>query len=96
MNVTISMAAKNLKKSFSFYALYLLSVSLVITIYFAFTSFSLNQVMLEKISSYGRVESMCRMISIFLMAFVVFFMSYSNRFSLKRRTQELGIYTLLG
>lgn len=90
------MAAKNLKKSFSFYALYLLSVSLVITIYFAFTSFSLNQVMLEKISSYGRVESMCRMISIFLMAFVVFFMSYSNRFFLKRRTQELGIYTLLG
>lgn len=96
MNATISMAVKNLKKSLSFYTLYLLSVSLVITIYFAFTSFSLNQVMLEKISSDGRVESMCRMISIFLMAFVVFFMSYSNRFFLKRRTKELGIYALLG
>lgn len=96
MNTTISMAAKNLKKSFSFYALYLLSVSLVITIYFAFTSFSMNQVMLKKISSDGRVESMCRMISIFLMAFVIFFMSYSNRFFLKRRTKELGIYALIG
>lgn len=96
MNATISMAVKNLKKSLSFYTLYLLSVSLVITIYFAFTSFSLNQMMLEKISSDGRVESMCRMISIFLMAFVVFFMSYSNRFFLKRRTKELGIYALLG
>lgn len=96
MNTTISMATKNLRKNFSFYALYLLSVSLVITIHFAFTSFSVNRIMLEKISSDGRVESMCNSISVFLMAFVVFFMSYSNRFFLRRRTKELGIYALLG
>lgn len=45
----LSMALKNLKKNFSFYALYLLSVSFVITVFFAFTSFSMNTVMLEKI-----------------------------------------------
>lgn len=93
---TLVMAFKNLKKNFSFYALYLLSVSLVITVYFAFTSFSMNQVMLEKISEDGRVESMCNIISAFLIAFVVFYMSYSNRFFLRRRTKELGIYALLG
>ena len=38
----LSMALKNLKKNFSFYALYLLSVSFVITVFFAFTSFSMN------------------------------------------------------
>ena len=54
---TMSIAIKNLKKSFSFYALYLLSVSLVITVFFAFTSFSMNEVMLEKISENGRVET---------------------------------------
>ena len=90
------MALKNLKNNFSFYALYLLSVSFVITIFFAFTSFSMNTVMLEKISNDGRVETMCNTISVFLMAFVVFYMSYSNRFFLRRRTKELGIYTLLG
>lgn len=42
----LSMALKNLKKNFSFYALYLLSVSFVITVFFAFTSFSMNTVML--------------------------------------------------
>lgn len=89
-------AFKNLKKNFSFYTLYILSVSLVITIYFAFTSFSMNTVMLEKISGDGRVESMCRFISVFLIVFVIFYMSYSNRFFLKRRTKELGIYALLG
>ena len=52
---TLSMAFKNLIKNFSFYALYLSSVSLVITVFFAFTSFSMNNVMLEKISTDGRV-----------------------------------------
>lgn len=92
----LSMALKNLKNNFSFYALYLLSVSFVITVFFAFTSFSMNTVMLEKISNDGRVETMCNTISVFLMAFVVFYMSYSNRFFLRRRTKELGIYALLG
>lgn len=90
------MALKNLKNNYSFYALYLLSVSFVITIFFAFASFSMNTVMLAKISSDGRVETMCNTISVFLMAFVVFYMSYSNRFFLRRRTKELGIYALLG
>ncbi|HBG1590238.1 FtsX-like permease family protein [Clostridioides difficile] len=90
------MAIKNLKKNFSFYSLYLLSVSFVITVFFAFTSFSVNKVILEKISTDGRVESMCNVISIFLMAFVIFYMAYSNRFFLRRRTKELGIYALLG
>ena len=92
----LSMALKNLKNNFSFYSLYLLSISFVITIFFAFTSFSMNKVMLEKISGDGRVETMCNTISIFLMAFVIFYMSYSNRFFLRRRTKELGIYALLG
>lgn len=92
----LSMALKNLKNNFSFYALYLLSISFVITIFFTFTSFSMNKVMLEKISGDGRVETMCNTISIFLMAFVIFYMSYSNRFFLRRRTKELGIYALLG
>lgn len=90
------MAIKNLKKNFSFYSLYLLSVSFVITVFFAFTSFSVNKIMLEKISTDGRVESMCNVISIFLMAFVIFYMAYSNRFFLRCRTKELGIYALLG
>ena len=95
MNI-LSMALKNLIKNFSFYALYLFSVSLIIAVFFAFTSFSMNHVMLKEISTDGRVETMCNTISVFLMVFVVFYMSYSNRFFLKRRTKELGIYALLG
>ncbi|BCN30764.1 FtsX-like permease family protein [Anaeromicropila herbilytica] len=93
---TSRIAFNNLKKNFSFYTLYLCSVSFVITIFFTFTSFSMNEIILQKISTDGRVELMCHSISIFLMVFVIFYMFYSNRFFLRRRTKELGIYTLLG
>lgn len=93
---TLSMATKNVKKNFSFYGLYLFSISLIISIFFAFTSFSMNTVMLGKISADGRIGSMCRTISICFMVFVIFYMSYSNQFFLRRRIKELGIYSLLG
>lgn len=92
----LTISLKNFKRNLSFYALYLFSVALVVTVFFSFTSFSMNEVMLERMSNDGRVENMCQIISIFLILFVVFYMSYSNRFFLRRRTKELGIYTLLG
>ena len=95
MNI-LTISLKNIRKNLSFYALYLFSAAFVITVFFSFLSFSMNDIIVEKISSDGRVESMCRTISIFLMAFVIFYMTYSNRFFLRRRSEELGIYALLG
>ena len=91
-----TIALKNLKRNFSFYSLYLVSVSFVLMIYFCFTSFSMNEVIMEKISSDGRVEMMCSVVAVFIMAFVVFYMFYSNNFFMRRRMKELGIYALLG
>lgn len=92
----ITIASKNLRRNFSFYSLYFFSVSLVLTIYFCFVSFSMNAVIMEKISTDGRVETMCRTVSVFLMAFVLFYMFYFNGFFMRRRMRELGIYALLG
>lgn len=91
-----AIALKNLKRNFSFYSLYLFSVSFVLMIYFCFTSFSMNQVIMEKISSDGRVETMCQTVAVFIMAFVILYMFYSNNFFMRRRMRELGIYSLLG
>lgn len=56
----------------------------------------MNQIIMEKISSDGRVETMCRTVAVFIMAFVIFYMFYSNSFFMRRRMRELGIYSLLG
>ena len=95
MNLT-TIALKNLKRNFSFYSLYLVSVSFVLMVYFCFTSFSMNEIIMVKISSDGRVEMMCSVVAVFIMAFVVFYMFYSNNFFMRRRMKELGIYALLG
>jgi len=92
----LTIAYKNLKKNFSFYSLYFVSVAFVLMVFFSFISFAMNDIIMEKISSDGRVETMSKTVAVFVMAFVLFYMSYSNSFFLKRRTKELGIYSLLG
>ena len=92
----LTIAKKNLKNNFSFYSFYFVSVAFVLTVFFSFISFSMNSIVLEKISSDGRVETMSRVVAMLVMAFVLFYMSYSNTFFMKKRTKELGIYSLLG
>lgn len=92
----LNIAIKNLKCNFSFYSLYLLSVSFVLMIFFCFISFANNVVIMEKISSDGRVEAMCSVVAVFIIAFVIFYMAYSNKFFIRRRMRELGIYSLQG
>ncbi|HFJ9317261.1 ABC transporter permease [Bacillus tropicus] len=91
-----TIAKKNLKNNFSFYSFYFISVAFVLMVFFSFISFSMNDIVMEKISSDGRVETMSKTVAIFVMAFVLFYMSYSNTFFMKKRMHELGIYSLLG
>ncbi|PFB23662.1 ABC transporter permease [Bacillus cereus] len=91
-----TIAKKNLKNNFSFYSFYFISVAFVLMVFFSFISFSMNDIVMEKISSDGRVEAMSKTVAIFVMAFVLFYMSYSNTFFMKKRMNELGIYSLLG
>lgn len=91
-----TIAKKNLKNNFSFYSFYFISVAFVLMVFFSFISFSMNDIVMEKISSDGRVETMSKTVAIFVMAFVLFYMSYSNTFFMKKRMNELGVYSLLG
>ncbi|MDV6039602.1 ABC transporter permease [Bacillus sp. SM-B1] len=91
-----TIAKKNLKNNFSFYSFYFISVAFVLMVFFSFISFSMNDIVMEKISSDGRVETMSKTVAIFVMTFVLFYMSYSNTFFMKKRMNELGIYSLLG
>lgn len=85
-----AIAFKNVKKNISFYFLYLVSVAFILTVFFSFVSFSMNGVMLAKISEDGRVETMSRTIAVFLMAFVLFYMSYSNQFFYEKTDGRAG------
>lgn len=95
MNV-FTVVQKNLKKNISFYMLYLISVSVVLMIFYFSISFGGNELILEKLMGNSKLKSMVNIVLPLLMVFVLFYMSYSNTFFMKRRMKELGIYTLLG
>ncbi|WP_232713556.1 ABC transporter permease [Bacillus xiapuensis] len=76
--------------------LYLISVSVVLMIFYFSISFGGNEQILEKLMGDNKLKSMVNIVIPLLMIFVLFYMSYSNNFFMKRRMKELGIYTLLG
>lgn len=80
----INNSKKNLKNNFSFYSFYFVSVAFVLMVFFSFISFSMNDIIMEKISSDGRVETMSRTVAVYVMTFVLFYMSYSNNFFMKK------------
>lgn len=90
------MVQKNLKKNLSFYMLYLISISVVLMIFYFAISFGGNEQILEKLMGNNKLKAMVNIVLPLLMIFVLFYMSYSNTFFMKRRMKELGIYTLLG
>lgn len=92
----IKIASSNIRKNFSFYKLYIVSLTIIISMYVTFQSFAHDTIMLSKISQDGRVETMSNTINIFFIGFVIFFMLYFNNFFIKKRSKELGIYSLLG
>ena len=55
----------------------------------------MNDIVMEKISSDGRVETMSKTVAIFVMTFVLFYMSYSNTFY-EKCTEKQAFTPFLG
>lgn len=87
---------KNLKKNLSFYSLYLGSVAFVLMIFYFSISFGSNDLIVSRLMGDNKLQAMIKVVLPLLMAFVLFYMSYSNTFFMKRRMKELSIYALLG
>lgn len=87
---------KNLKKNVSFYSLYLCSVAFVLMIFYFSISFGRNDLIVARLMGDNKLQAMIKVVLPLLMAFVLFYMSYSNTFFMKRRMKELSIYALLG
>lgn len=91
---------KNIKKSFSDYAVYFLTLVLGVTIFYLFNSMDSQTALLNMNSSKKEMAklllSMLSMVSIFVAAILGFLIIYANNFLIKRRKNEFGLYMLLG
>ncbi|WP_296876354.1 ABC transporter permease [Thomasclavelia sp.] len=95
-----SLSLKNIKKSFKDYAIFFVTLILGVMIFYVFNSLESQTVMLKINDSVKEViELMNKVmsgISVFVSFVLGFLIVYANRFLMKRRKREFGIYLTLG
>ncbi|MFR8869109.1 FtsX-like permease family protein [Paraclostridium sordellii] len=91
---------ENIKKSFKDYAIYFFTLILGIAIFYVFNSLEKQTVMLNLSKSSSNsitiITTVLSVISVFVSFVLGFLIIYANRFLMKRRKREFGIYMTLG
>lgn len=94
------LSLRNIKKSFKDYAIYFFTLILGITIFYTFNSLETQSVMLNLSKSNNgsitMITTVLSAISVFVAFVLGFLIIYANRFLMKRRNKEFGIYMTLG
>ncbi|MDB8565388.1 FtsX-like permease family protein [Turicibacter sanguinis] len=93
-------ALGNVRKSFKDYAIYFLTLTFAVCIFYCFNSIESQKAVLDMSASQaGYMESINQLLSM-VSVFVVFILGglilYANNFLIKRRKKELGVYMTLG
>ena len=89
-------AKNNIKNSFGLYKNYFVSLSIALALFNTLQIFAKDHVIADSLSGSAKVEFMSYVTSVLFTLFTIFFIIYFNRFFLKQRAEELGIYSMLG
>lgn len=93
-------ALGNVKKSFKDYAIYFLTLTLAVCIFYSFNSIESQKALMEmKASSKEYVKTLVKVmsyVSVFVSLTLGGLILYANNFLIKKRKKELGIYMTLG
>lgn len=88
-------AVGNVKKSFKDYAIYFLTLTLAVCIFYSFNSLESQKAIKQMGSAASLIDIMSRM-SVFISVVLGSLILYANNFLIKKRKKELGIYMTLG
>lgn len=94
------LSVRNVRRSFSDYAIYFLTLTFGVSLFYSFNSIPAQKVLLEL--SITQTEMIAHMmtgieiVSVFISCVLAFLILYANQFLVKRRKKELGLYQTLG
>ncbi|MCM1992227.1 FtsX-like permease family protein [Oceanirhabdus seepicola] len=88
-------AINNIKKSFKDYAIYFMTLTLAVSIFYNFNSIS-SQTAMNDINKIGVLVKLISYISVFMSIVFGGLIIYANNALLKKRKKEFGIYAILG
>lgn len=98
--MSFKLAFKNIKKSIKDYAIYFFTLILGVAIFYIFNAIESQTVMLNVSQSTHELIDLMNQIlagvSVFVAFILAFLIIYANRFLMKRRHKEFGIYLTLG
>ena len=96
----IKLAINNMKKSIKDYLIYFLTLVLSVMVFYTFNSLGGQKILeggsIGKQQTVSRLMSVISYFSLFIALLVGFLVSYANKFIMKRRHKEFGIYMILG
>ena len=98
--MSFKLAMRNVKNSFRDYAVYFLTITFGVCIFYVFNSIESQRAMLviseSQKDALKTLNEIMGIASVFVSVIFGFLILYANRFLIKRRKKELGIYMTLG
>lgn len=88
-------AVSNVKKSFKDYAIYFLTLTLAVCIFYSFNSMGAQKA-LKSAQASSLLQSSMAYLSVLVSVTLGSLILYANNFLIKKRKKELGIYMILG
>lgn len=90
------LAIRNLKRNFSNYFVYFVSLVISVFIFFSFSAISSNETILGFSSGNLKIAAAFKVGLSIIGIFISVFIWYSNSFFIKSRSKEIGLYNFLG
>lgn len=90
------LAFRNARRSSRDYIVYVLTMTVMAAMMFAFDSMALSPDILTMFREAGVMGAMIGLVSVFIVCILAWLIRYMTRFMLEKRSREFGTYLLLG
>lgn len=92
----VKLAWRNLKRSLKEYSIYVFTVTITMTLLYAFFAIAFSSEMQALVTTYDNIQSIMIMVSILVTLIIAWLIYYISNFILQKRSREFGMYLLLG
>lgn len=94
--MTGKLAVRNVKRSAKDYLVYVITMTFVTALMFAFNSMIFSPDIRERVDQVGIMAALVGLATFFIVIIVAWLINYMVRFMLEKRSREFGTYLLLG
>lgn len=92
----VKLARRNLKRSLKEYGIYVMTVTITVTLLYAFFAIAYSQEMASLVTTFENIKRIIQMVSVLVTLIIAWLIYYISNFILQKRSREFGMYLLMG